>query len=119
MLGRDALDACLAELLKQCAGTSVEVVVARSFEAEEYRALERAYPKVLFMPAATHSSRAQLCSVGTAAAEGDVVFLTDDRAPPPPGFVSERLRTWSNQSRACCEPQPVNWMAYFGSHAGV
>jgi len=92
---RAALERCLAALLPQCAEHGVEVVVARSCSKEEYQSLAAAHPSVLFMPAATQSTPGQLRAVGTSAADGDIVYLTDDARIEPPGFVAERLAFWT------------------------
>lgn len=92
---RAALERCLAALLPQCAEREVEVVVARSCAKEEYVALAAAYPGVLFMPAATGSPLAQLRAVGTSAADGDIVFFTDDGRTEGPEFVAARLAFWA------------------------
>jgi glycosyltransferase involved in cell wall biosynthesis len=92
---RTGLDRCLAALLPQCAERDVEVVVARSCTKDEYDTLAAAYPDVLFMPASTGSPLAQLRAVGTSAADGDIVFFTDDGRTEGPEFVAARLAFWA------------------------
>ena len=78
---RAALDATLASLLPSCVSRGIEVVVARCFTPAEYREIESAYPKVLFMPGPDGATDAQLRVAGLSAAEGDIVKLVGDGGP--------------------------------------
>ena len=75
---RERLEQALPVLVAGCAARQVELVVARSCSADEYHALEHAFPTVLFMPVPDGSSLRQMRAIGLSAADGDIVTLMDD-----------------------------------------
>ena len=78
---RDALERALPGLIAGCAARQVELVIARGCAPEEYHALERAFPTVLFMPVPDGSTLRQMKAIGLSAADGDIVTLLDDSRP--------------------------------------
>jgi hypothetical protein len=87
--GRPQLEERLAVLAPACAGRAVELVVARACPVTEFRALQQAWPTVLWMPAPDSATPAQLRAAGMSAAEGDVVGLLDDTTPADEDWVAE------------------------------
>ena len=81
------LEQWLAALAPVCTRRGVELVVARSTSAEEFRDLQKAHPGVLFMPGPDNSTAKQLRGYGLAAADGDIVVLADDAAPPDAEWI--------------------------------
>lgn len=86
------LDRCLGELMPACQAHAIEVVVARSCDMNEYRELERAWPKVLFMPGPVNATLRQLRAAGLSAADGDIVSLIDDRRVVTEAWLTELCR---------------------------
>ena len=84
---RAGLEQWLAALEPICLRRAVEVVVARSTSAEEFRDLQKAHPGVLFMPGPDNCTARQLRGYGLAAADGDIVVLADDASPPDPEWI--------------------------------
>lgn len=74
----DALGRFLTWLLPMCNARSIEIVVARNCPIDEYHALEKAWPSVLFMPAQDDATIRQLRVAGLSAAEGDIVTIVED-----------------------------------------
>ena len=85
---RAALDRLLAVVVPACEARRMEVVVARSCAAEEYRALSAAWPSVLFMPAQDRASVRQLRAIGLSAADGDIVTILTDAEPLDAAWVA-------------------------------
>ena len=75
---RPRLERLLGSIAPACEARKMELVVARSCAAEEYRALAAAWPRVLFMPALDNATPRQLRAIGLSAADGDIVTLVDD-----------------------------------------
>jgi hypothetical protein len=73
-----ALEACIRAAGPVCSEQRIELVVARATSGEEIKSLQQRFPQVLFMPAPDGSTIQQLRAFGLAAAEGDIVVLTDD-----------------------------------------
>lgn len=96
---RGALDRFLGELLPVCQARSIEVVVARNCDVTEYRELERAYPKVLFMPGPVNATLRQLRASGLSAADGDIVSLIDDSKAIDPAWLAELASSEEGESR--------------------
>ena len=86
---RASLEAMLSRLVPGCARREIEVVVARSCDADEYHALETAFPRVLFMPAPDNASVRQLRAIGLSAADGDIVTLVDDALAVTDTWIAE------------------------------
>ena len=96
---RAALDRCLADLLPTCQSRAIEVVVARNCDVTEYRELERAYPKVLFMPGPVNATLRQLRASGLSAADGDIVSLIDDAKPIDHAWLAELATSTEGDDR--------------------
>lgn len=75
---RDLLDACLASLLPECRAHGASITVARATSQAEIEMLAREYPYVQFVLAPPGTTTPQLRALGLAAADGDVVALTED-----------------------------------------
>jgi hypothetical protein len=86
---RAALEAMLRGFAPGCEERDIELVVARNCSADEYHALETAFPKILFMPAPDHSTVRQLRAIGLSAADGDIVTLVDDSMTLDARWVAE------------------------------
>lgn len=86
---RASLEQFLAWLLPTCLARNVEVVVARNCPIDEYRALEKAWPSVLFMPAQDNATARQLRVAGISAADGDIVSLIEDRMPADEEWLAD------------------------------
>lgn len=84
---RAVLEQWLAALGPVCLQRGVEIVVARSTSAEEFRDLQEAHPGVLFMPGPDNSTPRQLRGYGLAAADGDIVILAEDGRAPDPEWI--------------------------------
>ena len=89
MRDRETLGRCLAALVPACTARAIEVVVARNCSGDEYRALEMAWPAVLFMPAPDHATERQLRAIGLSAADGDVVTLIEDGVIPDADWIAQ------------------------------
>ena len=86
---RATLEHLLTWLLPVCTTRGIELVVARNCPADEYRALETAWPAVLFMPAPDGATSRQLRFVGISAADGDIVTIIDDTAAYDEAWVAD------------------------------
>lgn len=84
---RDVLEAVLAEVVPACREQKVELVVVRATSAEEFRALRAEHGYPLWMPAPDGAPVAQLRAFGMAAADGDIVVLTEDSRRPSAAWV--------------------------------
>jgi glycosyltransferase involved in cell wall biosynthesis len=120
---RRLLDECLVSLLPQCEEQGAEVVVARCCPEAEFRQLEKEYPRVLFVPAPDGSSVPYLRSLGLAAADGDIVALTEDHCVVAPDWVAQLV---SAQRRGADvvggamdnaqRERAIDWAAYFAEY---
>lgn len=88
---RPALDACLAVLRPSCREAGIELVVARASAAAEILDLQEQYPDVLFMPAPDGCTTPMLRGFGLAAAEGDIVVITDDSRLPGSSWLRDTM----------------------------
>jgi glycosyltransferase involved in cell wall biosynthesis len=120
---RALLDQCLASLMPQCAEHGAEIVVARCCPRGEFEELEKAYPSVLFVPAPDGSGVPYLRSQGLAAAEGDVVALTEDHCVVASDWLAQLAvaeqagadvvgGAMDNARRS----RAVDWAAYFAEY---
>lgn len=120
---RKLLDDCLASLLPQCASHDAEVVVARACPEDEFHSLQSDYPKVLFVPAPEGSGVPYLRSLGLAAAEGDVVALTEDHCVVASDWVAQLVRAQQTGADVvggamgnAQRRRSVDWAAYFAEY---
>ena len=100
MSGVAELQACIDALVPPCREANVELVVVRATTAEEFRALQSRNPAVLFMPAPDGSTSRALRGFGIAAADGDIVALTDDARLPD--------AEWLRDTVALAAPAPAS-----------
>jgi hypothetical protein len=84
---RERLEEWLAALVPRCTGSGIELVVARSTAKEEFRDLVKSHPRVLFMPGPDGCTPRQLRGYGLAAADGDIVMITEDSRPPDLAWI--------------------------------
>ncbi|CAN5407122.1 hypothetical protein BH24GEM3_BH24GEM3_12380 [soil metagenome] len=120
---RELLDACLAALLPQCEAHAAEVVVARAAEAAEVHELEHDYPGVRFVEAAPRSTIPELRAEGMAAAEGDIVALTEDHCVVSEDWLAQMLRAQSAGADVvggamdnAQRQRAIDWAAYFAEY---
>jgi glycosyltransferase involved in cell wall biosynthesis len=120
---RRLLDACLASLLPQCSAHRAEVVVARVCPVAEFRELERTYPEVLFVPAPDGSSVPYLRSLGLAAADGDIVALTEDHCVVADDWVAQLANAQTRGADVvggamdnAQRERAIDWAAYFAEY---
>ncbi len=120
---RRLLDACLASLLPQCARHDAEIVVARACPLAEFRELEAAYPKVLFVPAPDGSTIPYLRSAGMAAADGDIVALTEDHCVVGEDWVAQLISAQHKGADVvggamdnAQRDRAIDWAAYFAEY---
>lgn len=120
---RQLLDACLQSLLPQCQAEAAEVVVARAGSPEELRELERAYPTVQFLQAPPESTIPELRAEGMAAAEGDIVALTEDHCVVAEDWLAQMLRAQAGGADVvggamdnAQRQRAIDWAAYFAEY---
>jgi glycosyltransferase involved in cell wall biosynthesis len=117
---RTLLDACLGALLPQCSRLGAELVVARAGSTVD---LEAAYPAATWIAAPADASLPALRAAGMAAAEGDVVALTEDHCLPAPDWL-DRIVTAQPSGAAVVggamenarRDRAVDWAAYFAEY---
>lgn len=121
---RRLLDACLASLLPQCREHSAELVVARAGPVTEFRQLEREYPTVLFVPGPEDATLPYLRGAGLAAAEGDIVALTEDHCVAAPDWIAQLAAAhWKDGADVvggamdnAQQRRAIDWAAYFAEY---
>jgi hypothetical protein len=122
---RALLDACLGALVPQCNRCGAELVVARAGASAE---LQAAYPSVLWIGAPQDTTLPALRAIGMAAAEGDVVALTEDHCVPAPDWLGQIVAAQRSgpdvvggMMENARRDRAVDWAAYFaeyGSYLG-
>lgn len=88
----ELLAACLASLEQQCSQHRAEIVVARAVECGEPERLAERYPDVRWVTADPQTDMPQLRGLGLAAAQGDIVALTEDHCVAGPNWLSQLLQ---------------------------
>jgi GT2 family glycosyltransferase len=120
---RALLDACLASLLGQAAAHGAELVVARAGGDGEIEELQRDFPTVRVVGAPHDATVPELRAAGMAAAEGDIVALTEDHCLVSEDWLAQMLRAqrggadvvggaMDNAQRR----RAVDWAAYFAEY---
>lgn len=117
------LHSTLSALAPQCAALGAELIVARSGEAGDVNTVARAYPTARVIPCAMRSTIPELRGSGMAAANGDIVALTEDNCIPDDHWVEALSRGvqagadvvgggMDNARR----DRAVDWAAYFAEY---
>ena len=110
---------CLASLEQQCVQYQAEIVVARPAPRDELEGLGKRYPAVRWVVAEPHADVPHLRRVGLAAAQGDIVLLTEDHCVGGPNWLGQRLdgaRRTSGGLDAAVDAgrgERVDWATYF------
>ena len=117
------LHSTLAALAPQCATPGRELIVARAGEPSEVATIARAFPTARVIPCGTKSTIPELRGAGMAAANGDIVALTEDNCIPDNHWVEQLARGveagadvvgggMDNAQRQ----RAVDWAAYFAEY---
>jgi hypothetical protein len=83
----DALRQLLLDVEPSCRQRGAELIVV-GVVAEELERLRTAFPAVLFAEAPKGADQAELRSLGTAAASGDIIIISDDTRPLPEEWLT-------------------------------
>lgn len=87
----ELLATCLASLEQQCIQHRAEIVVARAARHGELERLAERYRAVRWVPAEPQTDVAHLRGLGLAAAQGDIVALTEDDSVVGPNWLGQLL----------------------------
>ena len=85
------LERVLDALRPTCREHGVELVVVRAGPAREIQELGARFPDVLFMPAPDDCTERALRGYGLAAADGDIVVITDDARLPDADWLKDAM----------------------------
>lgn len=118
--GPELLAQCLAFLERQCAQYQAEIVIARPVPRDGLEGLGKRYPAVRWVMAEPHADVPHLRRLGLAAAEGDIVLLTEDHCVAGPNWLGQRLEGTRRTSGVVEAPvnegpaeRVVDWATYF------
>ena len=117
------LEACLGSLHSQCHEHGAEILVARAYNGSEINELAERYPFARFVAAPTHSTIPQLRADGMAAAEGNMIALTEDHCVVASDWIAQLLRALEQGTEVAGgamdnaqEGRAVDWAAYFAEY---
>jgi hypothetical protein len=119
----ELLSACLAALAPQCAEHRAEIVVARRERVDD---LAQRYPAIRWVAGDSAADESQLRGLGLAAAQGDIVALTDDRRLMQPNWIGQLFQgdraipVHRDGPREASLPATPghDWVAYFAAGPG-
>ena len=117
------LHSTLAALAPQCSGPGTELIVARAGEPSDASTIARAFPTARVVGCSAQSTIPELRGAGMAAANGDIVALTEDNCVPGDDWVAQLARGvqagadvvgggMDNAQR----DRVVDWAAYFAEY---
>lgn len=117
------LHSTLAALAPQCGTPGAELIVARAAEASDVATIARAFPTARVVACSPKSTIPELRGAGMAAANGDIVALTEDNCVPDSHWVEQLARgvqagadvVGGGMDNAQRE-RAVDWAAYFAEY---
>jgi hypothetical protein len=119
---RRLLDACLNSLEIQCRHHGAQIIVARKHDASELNQLTETYPFVHFV-ASPDSTIPRLRAIGLAAAQGDIIAMTEDHCVFAPDWIvqlSTELEGDTDVAGGVMDnaqrKRAIDWGAYFAEY---
>lgn len=117
------LNACLNGLLPQCRQVGADIFVARAGAASELAELAAAYPTVHFIAGPVDATIPVLRAAGMAAADGDIVALTEDHCVVAPNWLAELAHGSERGAQViggamenAQRDRAIDWAAYFAEY---
>jgi GT2 family glycosyltransferase len=120
---RRLLDACLRSLEAQCREYQAEIVVSRASSPSEIQDLREKFPSVRFVAAPMNRTIPQLRAEGIAAAEADVIALTEDHCVVAGDWLGKLTRAVEHGALVAGgamdnaqRNRAIDWAAYFAEY---